>query len=77
MNKFYDGTVLNLYTGEYSYYSKEIHPSEAVIAAYAQSKGDWNTWLYEKYEDLLRESEDCVFCGDFSTFKRKNDEVLH
>ena len=47
-----------------------LPPREAVIAAYAQSKGDWNTWDYEKkYAHLVRFSgtnDRTVSCGDFA-----------
>ncbi len=68
--KKYDGRVLNLATGEFCYYSKDLDPKEAVIAAYAQDNGDWNTWLYpDKYGIKVRETELCYICGDFTTFK--------
>lgn len=41
-------------------------PSDAVIAAYAQANGDWNTWDYaSKYSDLLVYGQHSVSCGDF------------
>jgi hypothetical protein len=68
--KRYDGSVLNLATGEFLHYSRSLDPREAVIAAYAQDKGDWNTWLYsEKYGDKVLETNLCFICGDFTTFK--------
>lgn len=39
--------VVNLVSGEERFYSLE--PREAVIAAYAQSLGDNDTWLYEHH----------------------------
>jgi hypothetical protein len=45
-------------------------PKEAVIAAYAQSKKDWNTWQYaERYGEMVEEGKFCFVCGDFSAFK--------
>jgi hypothetical protein len=45
-------------------------PMEAVIAAYAQSKNDWNTWEYVKrYGYLLEEGEHTFLCGDFCALK--------
>lgn len=60
-------TVINL-----SYGSKRLYsctPRKAVIAAYAQSLQDFNTWDYAKrYESLVSQSELCVTCGDFSAY---------
>ena len=70
----YDGTVLNLYTGEFLYYGKDLDPKVAVVCAYAQDKGDWSTWDYEKYYPLVKESEYCYVIGNFSTFKRSTNE---
>jgi hypothetical protein len=63
-------TVMNLSTGEKQLYT--CSPKEAVIAAYAQSLGDYNTWDYnKKYNHLIRESPASlgISCGDFSAFK--------
>ena len=49
-------------------------PREAVIAAYAQSRGDWNTWQYkEKYDKLVEEGEFTIICGDFAAFRNGRD----
>ena len=51
-------------------------PREAVIAAYAQSKGDWNTWEYEeKYGALVHETPLGFYVRDFGCLKdqREND----
>lgn len=41
-----------------------ISPREAVIAAYAQSIGDYNTWEYEhRYGHLAKEYREIVECG--------------
>ena len=62
-------TVMNLSNPE----QKIIYtctPREAVMAAYAQSKMDWNTWQYaERYEHMITEGKLCLACGDFSAFK--------
>jgi hypothetical protein len=43
-----------------------ITPRQAVIAAYAQSRNDWNTWDYEgRYGTLVTEGKRTVACGDF------------
>lgn len=59
--------VVNLATGEIRDYSCE--PRLAVICAYAQSRGDNNTWEYHKYEPLVKESERFYFCGDWAVSK--------
>lgn len=60
-------TVMNLITEEKQVYT--CSPKQAVIAAYAQSKGDWNTWQYdEHYGHLLEQGKQTVLCGDFGAF---------
>ena len=50
--------------------SYSCEPRSAVIAAYAQSRGDWNTWNYERaYSHLVREGEHSFICGDFACAK--------
>jgi hypothetical protein len=61
-------TVMNLSTLEKQIYT--CSPKEAVIAAYAQSQNDWNTWQYEsRYSWLVEENEYTYICGNFSVFK--------
>ena len=61
-------TVINLVTQEKQVYS--CTPREAVIAAYAQSQTDWNTWQYkDRYDNLVIEGKLTFSCGDFSAFK--------
>ena len=61
-------TVMNLCTAEKQYYT--CTPKQAVIAAYAQSKNDWNTWDYDnRYSSLVEEGKFTLICGDFSVFK--------
>ena len=58
--------VLNLSTLEERHYSS-LAPEQAVVAAHAQSKGDWNTWQYsERYADLVRRGHVSVGCGDWA-----------
>ncbi|HBI37031.1 MAG TPA: hypothetical protein DDY71_05250 [Spirochaetia bacterium] len=65
-------TVINLSTAHKQSYS--CTPKEAVIAAYAQSKKDWNTWDYEKrYSYLIKEGRFTFSCGDFAVFKDGKD----
>lgn len=59
-------TTMNLATGEEVMYSG-LTPVEAVIAAYAQEKGDWNTWNYRRlYSHLVRTGRFSVGCGDWT-----------
>ena len=60
--------VLNLETGKYILFSCD--PFSAVIAAYAQSKKDWNTWEYKKkYAKLVERSKLCFTIGDFTALQ--------
>ena len=61
--------VYNLTTDERHVYT-DITPEQAVIAAYAQSLRDWNTWDYaRKYAHLVTEGAASVACGDFAAMK--------
>jgi len=58
-------SCLNLRTQAESYYHGPT-PREAVIAAYAQSRGDWNTWDYHKnYDHLVEVGRHHFFIGDW------------
>lgn len=57
-------TVFNLLTGEAVYFT--LNPEEAVIAAYAQSHKDFNTWNYQKYRSLVQRGTFYIFCGHFA-----------
>lgn len=60
--------VMNLATREKQVYFCE--PRKAVIAAYAQSFKDYNTWDYERrYGHLVLVGKFCLAVGDFSVFK--------
>ena len=60
--------VLNLSTQQEQVYT--CSPKEAVIAVYAQSLGDWNTWDYaEKYSSFVMEGKVSFSCGDFAAMK--------
>ena len=60
--------VLNLATRQHIPYT--CSPREAVIAAHAQARGDWNTWDYEKrYGHLVTEGRRVITCGDFTAIK--------
>ena len=61
-------TVMNLATQEKKFYTCD--PKDAVIACYAQSLRDYNTWDYTKnYEHLVEEGAITWLCGDFCVFK--------
>lgn len=55
--------VVNLKTGETRDYS--LPATRAVVAAHAQSLGDWNTWNYEQYFRLVTQGKSTVACGDW------------
>jgi len=61
-------TVMSLVTQQKQTYS--CIPIDAVIAAYAQSKKDWNTWDYRKnYAHLVEYGKETLLVGDFLVFK--------
>jgi hypothetical protein len=65
-------SVLNLSTGQEQIYT--CPAKVAVICAYAQSLGDWNTWDYDnKYSHLLREGKETWGCGDFCSLKEPEE----
>ena len=60
--------VMNLSTGEVQTYT--LAPEEAVVAAYAHSKHDHNTWDFWKYLDKLdRRSNLTISLGDWCAFR--------
>jgi hypothetical protein len=60
-------TVFNLATQQKILYS--CTPEQAVIAAYAQERHDWNTWDYSaRYGNLLERGEHTVLIGNWSAF---------
>ena len=61
-------TVMNLRTGDTQGYT--CTPREAVVAAFAQSHKDWNTWQYkDRYDAYVVEGEMTIACADFCAFK--------
>jgi hypothetical protein len=47
-------------------------PRDAVTAAYAQERHDWNTWDYTKrYGHLVTEGKYSFCCGDWAAPKTK------
>lgn len=68
-------TAFNLSTGERRIYS--LSPEDAVIAAYAQSRGDWSTWSYQtRYSGQVVTGAVCVTIGNWSAFRRAEQERL-
>ena len=60
-------TVMNLATHKLISYS--CSPDQAVVAAYAQERNDWNTWDYStRYGHLLERGEHTVSCGYWAAF---------
>ena len=64
-------TVFNLCDNSQQYYT--CSPKEAVVAAYAQKLGDFNTWDYKKYNNLIEEGKLVFCCGDFAAFKNSKE----
>lgn len=61
-------TVMNLSNLEKQIYT--CTPEEAVVAAFAQSRKDWNTWEYAtRYSWMIERGKECILCGDFSAFR--------
>lgn len=62
-------TVTNLSTSEERTYT--LPPERAVIAAYAQARGDWNTWTYaDKYQHIVTHGKRTVSCGDWTAITK-------
>jgi hypothetical protein len=63
-------STLNLMTGDRKLFFDATTPREAVIASYALDNGDANTWDWDnKYSLLIRQTERCIFCGDWGIVK--------
>ena len=64
--------VVNLATNERRQYT--CSPREAVIAAYAQSKGDNNTWNYsERYDCMVQRYRLWYFLNDWACRHAEED----
>jgi hypothetical protein len=61
--------VIDLRTGDRQYYS--LPPNRAVVCAYRQSIGDWNTADYDYSIAKVSQSGKTVACGDFCTLFRQ------
>ena len=55
--------VVCLGTGEIQAFSQP--PQAAVVAAYEQARGNWNTWLYDYSQAKMGPSGAVVCCGEF------------
>lgn len=69
--------VLNLATGGTVAYFDGITAEQAVMAAHAQARGDWNTWEYAgRYGPLVERCRPdargrvVVCCGDWSAIEQ-------
>lgn len=61
--------VYHLGTGELRVYAGAT-PRKAVMAAYAQARGDMNSWDYEsRYGHETWEGRQSVHCGDWAALK--------
>jgi hypothetical protein len=62
-------TVFNLSSDDIQTFT--CTPRQAVLAAHAQSLGDFNTWDYEQnYRHLLTRGRLTIACGDFCAKER-------
>ena len=59
--------VRNLATGERRSYT--LPPEQAVVAAWYQAQGNWNTWEYDYENAPLIEGEHTVACDDWCALK--------
>jgi hypothetical protein len=64
--------VTDLATGNDQMYSGNTQ-REKVIAAYAQSLGNWNSWTYGQYSNLVIWGNYTVTCGNFTAFRNSKD----
>jgi hypothetical protein len=58
--------VLNLATGQSTYYDERLTPEKAVVNAEHQSRRDMNWWSYDYSVVQYGKSGRTVFCGDFA-----------
>jgi len=56
--------VLDFATGKKMLYS--VPPEKAVVAAWYQANGNFNTWEYDYSLAQYSESGKSVYCGDFA-----------
>ena len=60
--------VMNLMTGDFVYYMN-MSPEQAVICAFEQNKGNYNTWNYFNIPHKIKTGEKTIACGDFCAMK--------
>ena len=56
--------VTNKRTGSIQTYS--LPPREALVAAWEQGRGNFNTWLYQESECPIEEGRWHLFAGDYA-----------
>ncbi len=59
--------VVNLHTGAERPYS--LPPAEALVAAYEQVRGNWNTWTYSESSCPVEEGKYTLSAGDWTVLK--------
>jgi len=63
--------VIHLGTAEIRVYT--LPPREAVIAAYHQARGNYNTWTYPNLNTPLYEGERTIAAGEWCALKEKTE----
>jgi len=63
--------VYNLLTGVELIYS--ISPQAAVIAAWEQDRGNFNTWTYERSKAPVEHGRFSVTAGDWTALQRRDE----
>ena len=63
-------TVMNAATGAISYYLG-ADPAAAVVSAFEKSRGNRNTWAYDKTKAQVSKSGKTIACGDFIALLHK------
>jgi hypothetical protein len=65
--------VVDLSNDSDDYQKFDLDEKSAVVAAYEQSQGNFNTDTYPKFEDhkLSREGKRTVACGNFCAIKKE------
>ena len=71
-------TVTNLSTGEEKVYL-DMHPENAVIVAYLQSRNNYNTWDYkrlcEEMRPNIRRGTHSIAYGDWCALLRPDSRI--
>ena len=65
--------VVELGTNIEYYYSESLGAKRAVNACFEQIQNkNYNSWDYDKTLNLVRETKNCFFRGNFSALKRED-----